>query len=162
MNQTAPAAYFFDTSALIPRYLRRAPGYVWVNEICAPGQGNDLAIAEITEVELTSSFHQLTRGGALKAKRRDATLEVFWNQVDSGGYTIIPVTSAIVRSAADLCRRHPLKGYDAMQLACAITLREDLQTVRTALGTLVCLSEDKRLLQAAEAEGFTVDNPAAH
>lgn len=162
MNDVAPAAYFLDTSALLPRFMRRAPGYAWINQICAPEQGNVLGLAEITEAEITSALYQLTRGGVLKAKRRDTWLDLFWDQMDDGEYSIIPITSATIRSAADLCRRHPLKGYDAVQLACALAFFADMRTVKSAPATMMFLSEDQRLLAAASAEGFAVDSPLAH
>jgi hypothetical protein len=162
MNPPAVIAYFFDTSALMARFLRRGPGYAWVNAICAPELGAALALAEITKVELTSALYQMSRGGTLKAKRRDASLDLFWNQIDSGEYAITRITPAIIESATDLCKRHPLKGYDAIQLACALVFREDLNTIAPTPAGLVFLSEDTKLLKAAAAEGFTVDNPVMH
>ena len=162
MNAPAAIAYFLDTSALMARFFQRAAGYAWVNAICSVEQGNVLGLAEITEVELTSALYQMTRGGVLKAKRRDASLDLFWNQVDGSEYSIIRITPAIIESAADLCKRHPLKGYDAVQLACALAYRDNLRPLDPAPADFVFLCEDTKLLKAAAAEGFTVDNPLAH
>lgn len=162
MNQVYPAAYFFDTSGLLPRYFRSAQGHTYITAICAPERGNVLGIAEITEVELTSALHQMSRGGVLKARRREAALSAFWAQVERSEYSIIAITTPVVRSAADLCERHPLKGYDAVQLACALAYRDNLRRLDPAPADFVFLSEDTKLLQAAVGEGFTVDNPAAH
>ncbi len=46
--------YFLDTSALLPRLLRRATGHTWVESICTPKNQNILAIAEITEAEIAA------------------------------------------------------------------------------------------------------------
>lgn len=142
--------------------MRGAPGYGWVNEICALGRGNILALAEITEVEMASTLNQMKRGGLLKARRRDAHLDAFWDEIDHARYEIIPISSSVLRTAADLCGRHPLKGYDAVQLACALSFRDDARVTKTTYGDPIFLSEDKRLIAAATAEGFTTDNPAAH
>ncbi len=63
-----------------------------------------------------------------------------------------------------------LKGYDAIQLACALTARDtvrDSDAARIArgeatLGDPVFLTEDERLSGAARAEGFAVDSPLNH
>jgi hypothetical protein len=95
-----PAAYYLDTSALLPRLLRGAPGYAWVNALCNPAQGNLLALAEITEVEVVAALHQLARSRTLKPRRIETALALFWDQVDQGQYAVMPITSAIVRRAA--------------------------------------------------------------
>lgn len=118
MSLTTPIAYFLDTSALVPRYLRGASGYIWVNEICAPDRGNVLGIAEITEVELVATLHQLTRGRVIRSKGRDIALASFWDQVRQNSYKVVSITSALIAQAITLCARHSLEGYDAVQLAC--------------------------------------------
>lgn len=164
-------AYFIDTSALLPRYLRRATGHKWVADICHSGRGNRIALAEITEVEIASALNQLVRGNTLKRRQRDESLALFWNQVDSGQYALISITTSVIRRAAGLCDVHSLRGYDAVQLACALIYRDDVRIAdaaaasiagATPLGDPILLTEDKRLGDAARAEGFTVDTPAAH
>ncbi|WIG60447.1 MAG: hypothetical protein OJF49_003195 [Ktedonobacterales bacterium] len=165
-----PALYFLDTSALLPRLLRRAPGHVWVERVCTPGSRNTIALAEVTEAEIAASLNQLVRGGILRKKLCENVLVLLWSQVDGGEYNIIPVVSSIVRRAADLCSIHALKGYDAIQLACALTARDiarlsDAARIargETALGDPIFLTEDKRLSDAARAESFTVDTPLNH
>jgi uncharacterized protein len=60
----------------------------------------------------------------------------------------------------DLAERHGLRGYDAVQLASAITIKD----VQAALGLpiSVFVSADKRLNAAASAEGLIVENPNDH
>jgi hypothetical protein len=67
-----------------------------------------------------------------------------------------------------LCSAHALRGYDAIQLSCALAAREDIrlaaQNVQTQVvfGDPIFLTEDARLRDAALAEGFVVDSPLAH
>ena len=61
--------------------------------------------------------------------------------------------------AADLARQHPLKAYDAVQLAVALRQHHALRAVRQSL---IFVSGDKTLLAAAEAEGLATDNPFDH
>lgn len=165
-----PQRYFFDTSALVARYLTGAPGHSWVQALCDPAQSNLIGIVDITGAELAATYNQLVRGGTLRRIVCDRALALFWHQVDAGAYNIVPVTSVLVRQAADLCRVHSLKGYDAVQLAAALIYREDARAFdlsqtaagAVALGDPIFLTEDKRLTTAAAAEGFTVDNPVTH
>lgn len=159
--------YFFDTSALLPRFLRRSSGHAWVKAITDPSSQNVIAIAEITATEIASAMNQLVRGGSLHKKQCDESLNVFWSQFDSGEYTTSPITSAIVRGAADLCRVRPLKGMDALQLACALMIRDDIRLAGagmsgSAFTDPIFLTEDNKLRDAALAEGFVVDSPLNH
>jgi len=58
--------------------------------------------------------------------------------------------------AAELTRRHPLKAYDAVQLAVAIREANVLDLIGRRL---VFVSSDKTLLSAARVEGFSTENP---
>jgi len=164
-----PNRYFLDTSALVARYLTRAPGHTWTRDLCDPASGNQIALVEITGAELAAAFNQILRSGQLGNRIRDRVLAAFWQQMDGGEYQVIPVTSALVRRASDLCNTHPLKGYDAVQLAAALTFRDDARAFDASaapggpiFGDPIFLTEDNRLATAATAEGFTVDSPLAH
>jgi uncharacterized protein len=165
-----PTRYFMDTSALIARFLTRAMGHRWMQSICDQSTGNSIAIAEITSAELASAFNQLARGGVLRKSRRDQSLALFRQQVAAGHYHLVPATWANIERAAALCDVHPLRGYDAVQLACALAFREDarlLDAGAAAAGTATpgdptFVTEDQRLSAAAAAEGFAVDSPLSH
>jgi predicted nucleic acid-binding protein len=164
-----PQRYFLDTSALIARLLHRAPGHAWVEAICSPRADNTVAIAEVTEAETAAALNQLLRGGVIKRKRCEQALALFWRQVDANEYRVVGVSSIIVRRAADLCGTYSLRGYDAVQLACGLVVRDDARAADAAqlgnqlpLGDPIFLTEDKRLADAATAEGFVVDSPLAH
>ena len=110
------------------------------------------------------------RGGALRKKRCDLALDIFWHQVAASNYHIVPITSSSVKHAADLCSVHALGGYDAVQLACALAVRADARladamltaTGHTPLGDPIFLTEDTKLGAAAAREGFAVDSPLRH
>lgn len=162
-----PAAYFLDTSALLPRLLRGAPGHDWLDALSVPTAGNVIAIAEITEAEIAAALNQLVRGGTLRRKRCTTALALFWDDVDHGRYAVVAISSPLIRRAAGLCDHHALKGYDAVQLACALAFREDVRQANLALpggglGDPIFITADKHLSDAAKAEGFTVDSPLAH
>jgi predicted nucleic acid-binding protein len=129
-----------------------------------------MAIAEITESELAAALNQLVRGRVIRKKTPDEALVLFWDQINAGEYRIIPIILTLIRHAADLCNLHSLRGYDTVQLAAALTFREDIRLADAAgaaaggtpLGDPIFLTEDKRLADAATAEGFAVDTPTAH
>lgn len=57
-----------------------------------------------------------------------------------------------------LIQKHPLRGYDAIQLATALSFFNELQQVDGEFLNFV--SADKILNDAARGEGLTVINPA--
>ncbi|MFI5266354.1 MAG: type II toxin-antitoxin system VapC family toxin [Chloroflexota bacterium] len=58
------------------------------------------------------------------------------------------VDEALIRTAADLALRHGLRGYDAVQLASAIST--------AARGPMTLATWDRHLSRAAKAEGLSV------
>ncbi len=61
--------------------------------------------------------------------------------------SMISIDPSVIALAEDLAGRHPLSGADALHLASALT---------TNFGNLIFLTWDRRLHQAAHAEGLTV------
>ena len=75
-------------------------------------------------------------------------------------YAIIPVSTADFVAAADLTQRHPLKAYDAIQLAVALRYAQILSG-----HPFTFVSGDSTLLaaaQTAQAEGLVTENPFDH
>jgi hypothetical protein len=162
--------YYLDTNALLTRFLTRIPGSAMVRALCEPNAHHTLLLAEITEVELCATLNQLRRGGGLRATSTERLIAIFWQQVNSGEYAILPVTTAIVHRAAALCAVHSLRGYDAVQLSCALAARDaarlaDANTGVTSNGSVtgdpIFLTADKRLQQAVVAEGFVLLDPTS-
>ena len=59
-----------------------------------------------------------------------------------------------------LANLHPLRAYDAVQLATAWSLNRDLVNDGEAPLTFICA--DDRLLAVAQVEGLRTDNPNHH
>jgi len=64
---------------------------------------------------------------------------------------------ATVREAALLAEKYFLRGYDAVQLATALRIEGERKVIGAA--SLVFVSADEDLNQAAQAEGLSVENP---
>ena len=62
-----------------------------------------------------------------------------------------------IDEAIELTARQKLRGYDAVHLACALYFNQIL--LQNKLSSLVLVTSDQELLQAAQAEGLITANP---
>ena len=157
------ALYYFDSSALVKQYVLE-PGSLWVRGLLAAVDkqkdlpANTVFIADISVAEATAAFAVLHRIGRLRRSAWDAVFDHFMDDT-SWRYRLVGAWRDDFFEAASLTRRHPLKAYDAVQLAVALRQNGALATVRQSL---VFVSGDKTLLTAAKAEGLAIDNPFDH
>lgn len=70
------------------------------------------------------------------------------------------MNEAVIHLARALLDRHPLRAYDAVQLASAI--RSNQVLLDEGLPSLVFLSADNRLISVTMAESLSTDNPNLH
>ncbi len=154
------ATYFLDTSALVKRHVAE-PGHAWVRALCNPRAGNTIVVGQVALVEVVATFSRMVRETPrrLTLARRDRVIADFEARY-LRQYTIVQIDPTLLTRAAALCRAHPLRAYDAVQLACALTRRDDDLATGNPAPTFVCA--DIGLLAIARAEGFTVENPNAH
>lgn len=153
-------AFYFDTSALVKRYVAE-PGSTWVRQICAPPQDDVfhlIIIGEITVVEISAAFAILERTRSASHQVIEGAFEKF-NADFEIAYQIVEITSDLLSVAAELARKHVLKAYDALQLALALAARDALTQENL---TLTLVAGDNQLLQAAQREGLTTENPFDH
>lgn len=149
--------YFFDTSALVKRHIRE-PGHAWVNGLCNPSAGNSIVIAEAAIVEVAAALCRMVRERPrrLSPAARDRHITLF-NRLVASEYVIIHTSRTILTHAATLCRTHPLRAYDAVQLASALARRHDDRASGQPVPAFVCA--DAILLSVAAAEGLAIENP---
>jgi uncharacterized protein len=151
------AAYFFDSSAVVKRYVRET-GTAWVLSITAPTAGHFIYVAQITGVEVISAITRQARQGAL-APMDAATALMQFRHDFVYQYHTVDITSTLITRAMALAETHALRGYDAVQCAAALVINSYRQTLGMPLLTLV--SADAALNIAATLEGLQVDNPNA-
>lgn len=72
-------------------------------------------------------------------------------------FNTIRVTNAVYFNACELCTRQRLRAYDAVQLACALSVRDDARQRNAPLPQFV--SADRQLLAIADSEGMMTENP---
>jgi predicted nucleic acid-binding protein len=120
-------AYFLDTSALVKRYVPET-GSNWIQSITDVASNNDLAISQITWVEVYSAFARRQREGSLSAGELDILLQKFRNEFDTQ-YRVIEVDPALIESAGQLVIQYPLRAYDAVQLASGLYVQSVLTSM---------------------------------
>ena len=104
-----------------------------------------IAVARIASAELAAAVARQHREGALSETVRDAILARLGR--DFAQMTVVEVRAAMLSRVPEIVVRWPLRGYDAVQLAAALTLRAS--GVSTTFW-----SSDGNLVTAALGEGL--------
>jgi predicted nucleic acid-binding protein len=152
------SAYFFDSSALVKRYVAEI-GTTWVRSLVTPTAGNITLVAHITSVEIVSGAMRRKRDGSISPRIAHA-VRLLVDRHTRREYTIVALTEPVSQRAENLLEVYPLRAYDAVQLASA--LESNIRVVAAGLPPLIFVSADQRLLSAANAEGLATDDPNAH
>jgi uncharacterized protein len=150
--------YQCDASGLVKRYVDEV-GSDWVRAIVVPASANIVSIADITRAEVTSAFARRTREGIITLDERDALIQTFQAHCATQ-YRIVPTQPLIIDLATELLQRHPLRAYDAVQLASARIVNQSL--IAHGLPPLIFVTADDRLIAAARGEAVTAENPNLH
>jgi predicted nucleic acid-binding protein len=148
-------AYYLDTSALLKRYLVEM-GSGWLRRTLAPAHELVIVTTRLLVVELISALNRRVREGTVTTHDYMRLSGRFRDDCRSA-YHLIALDDAIISMACALLERHPLRAYDAVHLATALTVHQLL--AREEGVDFVFLSADDRLNNAASAEGLAVDNP---
>ncbi len=150
--------YFFDSSALIKRYVSKT-GTTWIRSLTTPHVGDTIFIAYITQVEIVSGAARLRREGQISSRNAHA-IRLVLNRHAEHKYVVIRLGEHVVERAQDLLEKYMLRAYDSVQLASALEANRHL--LAAGMPPLIFISADHQLLTAATAEGFTVDDPNLH
>ena len=148
-------AYFFDSSGLAKRYIKET-GTTWVISLFRPVKSNRIYVVRITLVEVISALMRRVRSNSISQVSADKAINRF-SRAFKRKFRHVEITETLAEKAADLVKNHKLRGYDAVQLAAAITAND----TRISIGAspLIFVSADKDLNDAAIIEGLTVENP---
>jgi predicted nucleic acid-binding protein len=150
--------YFLDSSALVKRYVTET-GSSWIRALTDPDAHNPLIIARITWVEVLSALARRQREGSLASDGVVQAIHTFRYDLNTQ-YQVSELDPAVAEAAGELVIRHPLRAYDAVQLASALRVQSDLS--RTESPALTFLTADDRLIAIAQTEGLLSDNPNHH
>jgi predicted nucleic acid-binding protein len=151
--------FYFDTSAIVKRYVVET-GTDWIMTLTNPDNSHLSVIAEITLAETAAAIAAKHRAVAgITRQERDETIQLFLQHCNTD-YHLIPTHRIIIERAIQLTQNHRLRGYDAVQLATALITNEKLIIGR--LPPLVFVTADNDLIDAAQSEGLSTDNPNWH
>jgi len=144
--------YLLDSSALAKRYVAET-GSMWIAGLMYPSAVNQINVARTSGVEVVAAITRRVRAGGMRADAGAAAITQFRNDFEK--LVRVEISPALVYRAMDLAERNVLRGYDAVQLASAMTLHERYQSLGLSM-TLV--SADEELDAAALAEGLQAEN----
>lgn len=146
--------YFLDSNIIVKYYVEE-PGSEWVH-LLVDEPDNLCLISEITVVEVAAALSQLRRAKRFGRNRMLNTFAKFQEDIYIGLFLSRALDAEVLKTAADIALSHPIKGYDAIQVAAALTA-EDLSSFE-----VVFVSGDKQALRAAKLEAMETDNPFDH
>jgi predicted nucleic acid-binding protein len=151
-------AYFFDTSALIKRYVNEQ-GSTWVAATVNPATGARVYIAAITGVELVAAITRRLKGNLVS--KLDAGAAVWRFHYDfAHEYRIVEISNAVITRSMGLAAAHALRGYDAVQLGAALEINQ--RRISLGAAPLIFVTSDTELLAAATTEKLSTDDPNLH
>jgi predicted nucleic acid-binding protein len=150
--------YFLDSSAVVKRYVTES-GSDWIRSLSDPDAQNPLIIARIAWVEVLSALARRQREGSLTGDDVAQAIRTFRYDLDMQ-YQVVELDRALAATAGELVVRHPLRAYDAVQLASALRIQTNLE--QNGVSGLAFVSADDRLLAIAQVEGLSTDNPNYH
>ncbi len=104
-----------------------------------------IAVSELAILEVTSALNRRYLSGELTKSKLEWVLERFYSDLEN--YVLISLSSKTVSLATSLVLKHGLKTLDSLQLASALSIREDISLFVTF---------DERLKRAALSEGLRV------
>jgi hypothetical protein len=152
------ALFFFDSSALVKRYVQEQ-GSIWVREITANTSGHIIHISLLTVAEIASALARRQREGGLSSTERDRLFRAFLMDC-TNSFLLLWIEEDVIQGTIGLVTQYPLRTADAIQLSTAVLLSQTLQNAQ--FGPVILASADDRLLQAASAQGLAVENPNLH
>jgi uncharacterized protein len=158
-----PRSYFLDTSAVAKLYMKEAGSSRLVRWVGDRTIGfSPLVQLYVSRMVIPETISAITRRrNERKVTSRGAVW--LWNSVLSDftqrrpRFQIIEPTEGIVLRAALLVATYGVRGYDAVQLASALSVQARLEDP----ASLVFVCSDGDLSDAAKAAGLTTADPAA-
>ena len=157
------ALLYLDSSAVVKIYIPET-GSPWVRSLveAVTPEGeweNEIAFTKIGIVEIVAAIAKRRRMRDITAKQQKRLIANFLDDC-AERFAKFDADDGVIKLAVDLAQRHPLRGYDAVHLATAITLNRTL--VASKLPLLTFISADNVLCKAAKEEGLLMENPNDH
>lgn len=156
------ASFYFDSSALVKYYIPEV-GTHWVKILVDDRAGdewrNAVATSSLSVAEVAAAFTKRCRMRDISEGLKAALVSRFLRD-GRQRCILLEADNTVIDTAVQLIQRHPLRAYDAVQLASALILNNAL--IADKLPSLTFVSADKALCRAAQAEGLPTENPNEH
>ena len=134
---------YLDASALVKRYLVERGSQ---ETIALTAESEMTATSVVSRAEVAAAFAKAARTGLVTRDIARNAQRLFAG--DWSDLIRVPVTEALVERADGLAREHALRGYDAVQLASALTWQESVGE------EIVLATFDQQLWEAAKRAGL--------
>lgn len=158
-NGVSDEARFFDSSALLKRYLKEQ-GSQRVLNLTDPEQTGLILISGLTPIEMIATLRRQGRqGGTITSEESDRAVRSFQHDLEQY-FIVIDLTPQILKRAVEVANTHALRGSDSIQLAAVLDVRDRMEG--RGLPPPSVISSDRELNIAATQEGLVVENPENH
>lgn len=151
---------FMDSSGLLKIYLAER-GSAWLKNYVV---GKRIAISELALYECINVARRIfTEGRFTRQQAIDFITQI---AADSTAFQVVPLGGEIQRDflaniVLDLPSTIMIRTLDSIHVAAAQVTLDLLKTIDPTQ-TFVFISSDAQLLRAAQAQGFTTENPEDH
>jgi len=135
----------FDTSALVKNYVVER-GSDKVEELL--NQAENVCVSSILEIETASVFKRFLLEKAVSLNDYEILKHEF--ETDYRFFTPVDLSGPVIERAKSVIEKHYLKSLDAIHLATALLLIDEIDYF------IAC---DEKLVKAAAKEGLKVINP---
>jgi predicted nucleic acid-binding protein len=154
--------YYFDSSALVKLYILER-GSRWVRLLIEspPDLRHSVISSKLSVVETTSAFFKRRRQGLISESLKQRLVSRFLYDTQYRFLLTAP-TDDVLTFAVGLLERHPLRAYDAVQLATALVVNKNVHSTQQGGRPVIFVSADSVLCRAAQAEGLTAEDPNTH
>ena len=136
---------YLDTSALVKLYVDEPMSQELT---AAVDEAEAVATSLLAYIETQAAFARARREARLSAQAYRHIVDAFVE--DWSRYVAVEVTDRLVKEAGDLAVHRALRGYDALHLASALSLRERVSSAVTFLAF------DRKLTVAAKREALRI------
>src|SRR5262245_957379 len=119
------ASAYFDSSALVKRYANEV-GSAWVRQMLSHPRQEIIYTALLTQAEVLSALQRKVRERYLTQDRATILAQRVVSHC-AWRYRLLAISPALVAHASVLLQTYPLRAYDAIHLACALSVQRRAQ-----------------------------------
>jgi uncharacterized protein len=146
--------YYLETTALVKLYVRE-PGTERMLRLVSRTNNHRFAVLTLSRVEFHSAIRRREREGDVDPLLARRLLNRLGEHMETKFVKQV-INDSVLDLAASLVDHHPLRAYDAIQLAGCLTLKAG-----SGGDGPTFVSADHRLTEVAQAEGLPSLNPSA-